>query len=73
LELADFAALDPLLNWARQILPDQNALAQEGARAIETADPLTIAQLLWARNSTVRTILSGMPKDPLPLMCSRFD
>jgi hypothetical protein len=45
LELAGFAALDPLLNWARQILPDKNALTQEDARSIETAFEAKIAAL----------------------------
>jgi hypothetical protein len=49
--LALFEALDPLLAWARLILPEKNALAQEDARAIEAAFEAKIAALGTPENS----------------------
>jgi hypothetical protein len=49
--LALFEALDPLLGWARLILPEKNALAQEDARTIEAAFEAKIAALGTPENS----------------------
>jgi hypothetical protein len=49
--LALFEALDPLLAWARLILPEKNALAQEDARTIEAAFEAKIAVLGTPENS----------------------
>jgi hypothetical protein len=44
-ELAAFTALDPLLVWARRMLPEKNTLTSEDARAIESAFEVKIAKL----------------------------
>jgi hypothetical protein len=44
-ELAAFTTLDPLLVWARQMLPEKNTLTSEDARAVESAFEVKIAEL----------------------------
>src|SRR5829696_5781287 len=56
-ELAAFTALDPLLVWARRMLPEKNTLTSEDARAIESAFEVKIAKL-----GTPEIVARGAPR-----------